>query len=178
MDLKAWDERYRTAEPEATPAPLLIATASGLTPGSALDLACGTGRNALWLAGRGWEVTAVDGSAVAIQILRRRAPSNLRTHVADLERGEYRIQAAAWDLILICQYLQRNLFAPAKQGLKPGGIVLVIVNLVERGKEPTATRARPGELAEYFQDCEILHYREATTAEIVARKRISPAINF
>src|SRR6476469_2243459 len=66
MDLNAWDERDRTTETEATPAPLLIRTASGLTAGSALDLACGTGRNALWLAGRGWEVTAVDGSAVAI----------------------------------------------------------------------------------------------------------------
>src|SRR6185437_450500 len=106
----------------------------------ALDLACGTGRNALWLAGRGWEVTAVDGSAVAIDILRRRAPSNVRTQVADLERGAYRIEPAAWDLILICHYLQRDLFEPATQGLKPGGIVLVIVNLVELGQEPTATR--------------------------------------
>jgi SAM-dependent methyltransferase len=170
MDLKGWDERYRTADPQTDPAPLLIQMASHLRPGSALDLACGTGRNALWLAGRGWEVTAVDGSAVAIEILRRRAPSNLRTQVADLERGDYRIEAAAWDLILMCRYLQRDLFEPAKQGLKPGGIVIVVVNLVERGKEPTATRARAGELAEYFRDWQILHYREAATAEIVARK--------
>ena len=52
------------------PHPLLVEAASKLTPGRALDLACGTGRNALWLAQHGWDVTAVDASPTAIETLR------------------------------------------------------------------------------------------------------------
>jgi 2-polyprenyl-3-methyl-5-hydroxy-6-metoxy-1,4-benzoquinol methylase len=78
MDTRGWDERYRSSQRpaedlEAAPNPLLIETAQRLTPGKALDLACGTGRNALWLAEHGWSVTAVDGSPAAIEILRQRA---------------------------------------------------------------------------------------------------------
>jgi SAM-dependent methyltransferase len=169
MDLPGWDERYRTTHIQSEPTPLLMATAARMRPGKALDLACGAGANALWLAGRGWEVTAVDGSAVALEILRRQAPASLRIRHADLEQGAFRIEPAAWDLIVICRYLQRDLFEPAKRGLKPGGILLAIVNLVEPGCEPTHTRAAPGELASFFQNCEILHYRESSFAEIVAR---------
>jgi tellurite methyltransferase len=180
MDLHGWDERYRTANLEtAEPTPLLIETASRLPPGKALDLACGTGRNALWLAEHDWQVTAVDGSPAAIEILRRKAPASLEARVADLERGEFQIEPAAWDLIAMCYYLQRDLFEPAKKGLVPGGIVLAIVHITEPGEEPTRTRARPGKLATYFHDCEILHYFEGkpndeahrrAVAEIVARK--------
>ena len=179
MDLRGWDERYRTTEIGLTPTPLLVATAGRLPPGRALDLACGTGRNALWLAAHGWQVTAVDGSKTAIELLRAKAPASLDTCIADLERGDYRIEPAAWDLIAMCYYLQRDLFEPAKRGLKPGGILLAIVHLTEAGEEPTRTRARPGELAAFFRDCEILHEYEGApkdeahrraVAEIVARK--------
>jgi len=79
MDLNDWNKRYRLRERpaedlEAAPTPLLVETASALAPGKAprkaLDLACGAGRNALWLAEHGWEVTAVDGAPAAIEILR------------------------------------------------------------------------------------------------------------
>jgi SAM-dependent methyltransferase len=170
MDLDGWNQRYRTTELQTKPAPLLVETVRRIPPGKALDLACGTGANALWLAARGWQVTAVDGSPVALDILRRHAPESLDIRRADLERHEYPIEPGAWDLIVIARYLQRDLFSPATLGLRPGGILLAIVNLVEPGREPTRTRAAPGELAGYFQDCEILHYCEGTTAELVARK--------
>lgn len=170
MDLDGWDERYRTTEIDTEATPLLVETASRLPPGKALDLACGAGRNALWLAAHGWSVTAVDGSRAAIEILRRNAPEGIETHVANLELGEYTIEPAAWDLIVICRYLQRDLFEPAKHGTRPGGILLAIVNLAEPGGEPTHTRAARGELGAFFQDWEILHSRESPVAEIVARK--------
>lgn len=186
MDLRGWDERYRSGsrpehDLEPTPTPLLVETANNLPPGRALDLACGAGRNALWLAGRGWQVTAIDGSPAAIEILRRRAAEQHLTidaRVADLERGEYRIEPGGWDLIAMCYYLQRDLLEPAKQGVAPGGIVLAIVHMTERGEEPTPTRMRPGELAGYFAGWEILHRFEGepndpahqrAAAEIVAR---------
>src|SRR5216683_1258485 len=117
MEIPGWDERYksrlRAAEDlEATPTPLLTEAAMKLAPGKALDLACGTGRNALWLAEHGWSVTAVDGAATAIEILRQRASErriDVDNKVADLERGDFLIEPSAYDLIAICYYLQRDL---------------------------------------------------------------------
>jgi tellurite methyltransferase len=187
MDIHGWDQRYRSKERpledfDALPTPLLIETAKRLKPGKALDLACGTGRNALWLAKQGWSVTAVDASAAAIDTIRTRASQsglNVDARQADLERAEYSIEPLAWDLIAICYYLQRNLFEPAKQGIVPGGVVLAIVHITEPGEGPTHTRAVPGELRTYFDLWESLHYYEGkpndtahrrSVAEIVARR--------
>ena len=185
MDLQSWEQRYRSMElsdDSATPAPLVIETASQLPPGRMLDLACGTGRHALWFAERGWSVTAVDWSPAAIDILRRRAGARgltLDARVADLEGHEFRVEPSAWDLILIWHYLQRDLFEPAKRGVKPGGVLIASVLLTKAGEEPRAHRLRPGELETYFRDWEILHYTERTStqpghehsvAEIAARR--------
>jgi tellurite methyltransferase len=186
MDIRGWNERYRSAQqpadaPEAA-ATLLIETASQLAPGKALDLACGTGRNALWLAEHGWTVTAVDGAAAAIHILRDRASQRsirVNSRVADIEKREYLIEPSAWDLIVICYYLQRDLFEPAKRGLAPGGLLLAIVHITEPGEQATYKRLRPGKLQSYFQGWEILHSYEGkprdlahqrAVAEIVARR--------
>lgn len=154
------------------PTPLLVETARKLKPGQALDLACGTGRNAIWLAEHGWKVTAVDRSPIAIP--------TVDTHVADLEKHEFSIAEAAWDLIAVCYYLQRDLFEPVKRGVKPGGVALVIVHMFEPEHEQSRFSVQPGELAKYFDGWEILHYREGkpndsehkrAVAEIVATKR-------
>ena len=187
VKIRKWDERYRLRErPEedldAAPTPLLAATAGNLKPGKALDLACGVGRNAFWLAEHGWDVTAVDGAATAIEILRNRASERglkINADVADLEEGEFVIEPSRWNLIAMCYYLQRNLFEPAKQGVVPGGVVISIVHITEPGEEPTAHRLRPGELEKYFAGWEILHRYEGkpndsvhkrAVAEIVARR--------
>lgn len=64
----AWQERYRTGHPVSghAPSPLLVAATEELAPGRALDAGCGRGANAVWLASRGWEVTGVDVSDVAL----------------------------------------------------------------------------------------------------------------
>jgi tellurite methyltransferase len=182
MDIRGWDERYRTEDFEAAPNPLLIETAKGLKPGKALDLACGTGRNALWLAEQGWSVTAVDGAPTAIESVRRRAADrglHVDAKIADLQSGEYRIEPSTWDLIAICYYLHRDLFEPAKRGLAPRGVLLAIVRITEPGEEPTYKRLKAGELESYFQGWEILHRYEGkpndtahqrSVAEIVARR--------
>ena len=187
MDLNGWDERYRSKgryfeDFEAEPAPLLIETATKLEPGRALDLACGTGRNAIWLAKQHWKVTAVDGSAAAIEVLAATARAYglpVDAKVADLQAGEYVIEPESWDLIAICYYLQRDLFAPAKRGVVPGGIIVAIVHIAEAGEHATQTRLMPGELEKFFNDWEILHSYEGAprdashrraSAEIVARR--------
>jgi hypothetical protein len=136
----------------------------------------------VWLAERGWSVTAVDGSVAAIDIVRTRATERdlaVDARVADLENGEYTIAEDSWDLIAMCYYLQRNLFEPAKRGVVAGGMVLAIVHIPEPGVEPSRFSLLPGELRNYFQDWEILHSYEGPpedpahrrwVAEIVARR--------
>jgi tellurite methyltransferase len=187
MDANLWDERYRArqrAEEDfgSLPAKLMVDTANRLRPGKALDLACGTGRSALWLAEHGWRVTAVDGSPTAINVLRQRASernASVDTIVADLEAGQYAIPAATWDLIVICYYLQRDLLEPAMAGIVPGGLLLSIAHITGPGEETTKARLRPGELATYFSGWDILHSYEGKphdsnhqrpVAEIVARR--------
>jgi SAM-dependent methyltransferase len=187
MEIHDWNKRYRARErPEedfgAAPTPLVVETAAALAPGRALDLACGPGRNALWLAEHGWEVTAVDGAQFAIEILRTRAEERglkINAVAADLEKDEFEIEPSRWDLIAMCYYLQRNLFEPAKRGVAPGGILISIVHMTESGEEDSPHRLRPSQLEQYFADWEILrrHEGKATdsahrrpVAEIVARR--------
>ena len=200
MDIQDWDKRYRDRERpaedlQAAPTPLLIEAVERLTrdsaalhvaggtdrPRRALDLACGTGRNALWLAEQGWSVTAVDGSAAAIAMLRERAAAralNVDARVANLEKGEFAIERAAWDVVAILYYLQRDLFEPAKRGVAQGGLFIGIVHLGEAGEESAPHRLPPGELARYFAGWELIHYYEGASrdashqrpvAEIIAR---------
>jgi SAM-dependent methyltransferase len=187
MEIPKWNERYISGDRakedlEPPPNPLLAETASKLPAGKALDLACGTGRNAVWLAERGWQVTAVDGSSAAIDLLRQRAAKSgvsVHTQVADLETDEFRIEPGSWSLIAMCFYLQTALFEPAKRGVKSGGLVLAIVHIAAPDEEPTEHRLPPGGLKSHFRDFEILHYREGAPndpahkrlcAEIVARR--------
>jgi len=187
VDIHGWDQRYRSKERagedlQTGPTKLLAQTAMKLPPGKALDLACGTGRNALWLAQESWEVTAVDGAPAAIEILEERARkqnANVKTVIADLGKGEYSITPAYWDLITVCYYLQRDLIEPAKNGTRPGGLLLMIVHTTEGNEQPTESRLRPGELIRCFTGWEILHHYEGkpddpahrrSVAEIVARR--------
>ena len=106
-----WDARYRKGEHvNDEPHPLVTRFAANLVPGRALDLACGTGRHALWLAGHGWQVTAIDSSSVGIEILKKQARDRgvpINAVCADLERHEFAIEPESYDLILVVNYLQR-----------------------------------------------------------------------
>ena len=183
MDLAGWDARFRAAadaetDREPAPNPVLVEAARHLPPGRVLDLACGTGRNALWLAQNGWNVTALDGSAAAIETLRGRASRlnlTIDARVVDLEKDGFTIPHASFDLIAMCYYLQRDLFEPCKHGLAQGGLMIAIALIVEPGKEDSPFRLQPGELRRTFEGWDILHDREGrdawehSVAEIVAR---------
>jgi SAM-dependent methyltransferase len=105
--------------------PRLTAALSGIPPGAALDLACGSGRHALWLADRGWHVTRVDIQWIDVQRIdvQKDAPAGIDYIRADLERGEYTIASRQWDLIVCWLYWQPGLLRPIALGLRSGGCV-------------------------------------------------------
>jgi SAM-dependent methyltransferase len=87
----------------------------GIPPGRALDLACGSGRHAIWLRDRGWAVTAVDLSI---------DPMDGVTCIrADLEHGEFSIEPESWDLIVCWLYWQEDLLGMIANGIRAGGVV-------------------------------------------------------
>ncbi len=129
-----WDERHAAREPiESIEAdPTLTGLAAPMVPGRALDLAAGDGRNAIWLASRGWSVAAVDFSRVALQ---RAAASADKAGVtvdwihADLL--EWRPEPRSADLVLL-MFLhlpvaeRRAVLAAAAQAVAPGGRLLLV----------------------------------------------------
>ena len=154
MSIEQWNERYRAGEQLFTePSPLVTRFSRQLETGHALDLACGAGRNSLYLAEQCWRVTAVDGSPLAIEIFRERARERklvIDARVADLEHSEFEIEPGAHDLICDCYYLQRSLIPKMKSGLKPAGIIIAIVHLEDwkilheyEGKSREACHQRP-----------------------------------
>jgi len=151
-----WDERYRHGEHfTREPTPLLQIAIQDLKPGRALDLACGVGRHAIFLAQHGWKVTAVDSSRVAIEILQQRAQEagvTIDARVANLELGDFHIDSAAYDLVCVFYYLQRNLFPAIRASVKSGGTVVAAIHLNDgKTDDKPGNPARllePGELGE------------------------------
>jgi SAM-dependent methyltransferase len=134
MDSQAWNRRYADRELVWTSEPnrFLVAEAARLGPGRALDLACGEGRNAVWLAERGWRVTGVDFSEVGLEKARALAEArgvHARWIVADLL--DYTPEPQAFDLVLVF-YLQvpamqrRPMLRAAADSVAPGGLFLLV----------------------------------------------------
>lgn len=152
MDSHDWDERYRGSDLvwSATPNVFVEEIAGALAPGEALDVAAGEGRNAVWLAERGWRVTAADFSAVAVgrtrDIADRRLgdrADRLRAVVADATApAPPAVAAAGYDLVLF-SYLQLpreswgRALAAGAAAAAPGGAVLVIAHARRNLEEGT-----------------------------------------
>jgi SAM-dependent methyltransferase len=136
MDRAEWDRRYVGSELlwSAKPNRFLVAEVSELAPGRALDLACGEGRNAVWLAERGWQVTGVDFSEVAIEKAVRLADAckvAVEWLVADLLR--FQVPSEAFGLVLLF-YLQlparerQQIVRAAAEAVAPGGTFLLVAH--------------------------------------------------
>jgi len=167
VDSRRWDERYSGAGFEWTTRPnqFVAAELAGLPPGRALDLAAGEGRNSVWLAERGWRVTAVDFSRVgldkgrALGAARGIDQARIQWIVADLQ--DHEPEPGAFDLVLIAYFqvgteLRATVLARAAAALAPGGTLLVVghdlTNLTEGVGGP--------------QYPEVLYTPEAITAEL------------
>lgn len=167
MSSQQWDERYSGTEFEWTTRPnqFVAAELADLPPGRALDLAAGEGRNTVWLAERGWRVTAVDFSRVGLNkgrrlsAARRVDQARVEWIVADLR--DYQPERDAYDLVLIT-YLQVSpevraaVLTRAAAALAPGGTMFIVghdvTNLTDGVGGP--------------QDPDVLYTPEAVRAEL------------
>jgi SAM-dependent methyltransferase len=104
---------------EILPDPRFTRALDSVPAGQALDLACGRGRHAIWLAGRGWTVTAVD---IRDDLIQTDMPGISYVR-ADLERGDFVVEPHCWDLIVCWLYWQPNLLAPTVRGVRENGYV-------------------------------------------------------
>ncbi|WP_370333710.1 class I SAM-dependent methyltransferase [Mycolicibacterium hippocampi] len=130
-----WDDRYTSlaAEiPDGAPSAVLMSVARELEPGRALEIGCGVGADAVWLAGQGWEVTALDVSRVALERARargRRAGVRVEWVCARLEDAELR--GAGFDLVTAHYPALRH--SPGRDAQRallaavaPGGTLLIV----------------------------------------------------
>jgi SAM-dependent methyltransferase len=166
-----------------TPARWLTDHAHLLPPrGRALDVACGNGRHALWLAARGSSVVALDRDAIAIETLRQEALTRalpIVPVVTDLESGFHSFHPDTFDVIVVVHYLHRPLFPALLAALRPEGLLIY-----ETFTRAQAARGKPtnpefllmaGELRRLVEPLDILDWREGAfdardVASIVARK--------
>ena len=137
-----------------------------LPKGRVLDVAMGKGRNAIFLAGIGFEVEGIDISAEAVKDaleLARKSNVNLKARVADLEDNHH-IEGGAYDIIICFNYLHRPLIPKSKGGLRRGGIVMYetfIVDQARFGKPKNRDYLlKHNELLDMFRDFRCLRYRE------------------
>jgi SAM-dependent methyltransferase len=134
MERRDWNRKHAESGRlyGAEPNRFLVAETSGLPPGTALDLACGGGRNAVWLAEQGWSVTGVDYSDVALAQARELASERgVAVELVQADLRDYVPPARAFDLVVVL-YLQlpagerRLVLGHAASAVAPGGTMLVI----------------------------------------------------
>jgi len=175
-DKSRWNKRYNTGEYLYGKEPLkfLKEKLGILVRGKALVLAMGEGRNAVFLAGNGFDVDGCDISEKAVEktrLLARESSVTLNAFVADLE--EYKIPVNAYDLITCFYYTQKSLIPQIKEGLKKGGMVMFETYSIDQlkygkdapGPKNPAYLLKHNELLDSFRDFRILFYREGEIAE-------------
>jgi SAM-dependent methyltransferase len=165
-----WDERYRSGSYEGRthPTALLAEWLPRLPVGRALDVACGAGRNALFLAAAGFEVDALDISAVGLERGRRTAQQralNLHWLCADLDAdpGDA-LPAITYDLIVWVRYINHDLMPYLAARLNAGGHLICEQHLATTanviGPTNPAFRLEPNQLRDSAQGLRVLEYRE------------------
>ncbi|GAA2554575.1 class I SAM-dependent methyltransferase [Mycolicibacterium diernhoferi] len=176
-DRRRWDDTYRQGRARPGPGlPDVFARHEHAFPrgGTALELACGTGAAAVWLARRGLRVHGVDVSEVAVEQARALAEAAAvtpvcRFEVHDLDTGLPAGEPS--DVVLCNRFRDERLDGQIIERLAPGGLLAICV-LSEVGAAPGRFRARPGALRTAFAELELIDAGEgAGLAWLVARKQ-------
>ncbi len=168
----AFNEVYSMSAPpfDTTPSAFLVRSVENLPPGTALEIAAGQGRNSLYLAQRGWRVTAFDISDKGLDLAQQNAQkagvplTTIRSSAQDFDFGRSR-----WDLVLLIYapipYDDAGLLARIRSSIKPGGFILVDNPVAMHGPINQQPRVPGdldhGELPSLFPGFEIVQYTES-----------------
>jgi SAM-dependent methyltransferase len=169
--MTTWDERFRDGDypRDPDPSPVLRAMLDGFPEGRALDVATGTGRNAVFLAERGYDVDAIDQSHEGLRITRERAAERGvadRLSLTQTDAREYDYPASAYDVVTISFFRTLDRLNDIKEALTPGGVLFYQHHL----RSPEATvgpsgdryRFRANELLNACLDLTVLYYEAST----------------
>lgn len=187
--MPTWDERFREGSypTDPAPSPVLERYVDTFPPGRALDVATGTGRNAVFLAGEGYRVDAIDQSRVGLEIARENAAErgvDDRIDWIQADVTEYEFPEGAYDVITVSFYRAVDRFPDVKAALADGGILFVQHHLRSSDAPdvgPSGDRYRfpSNELLHACLDLTVLFHAETTedrddggiaaTTQIVAR---------
>lgn len=168
-----WDDRYRRGDypTDPEPSPVLRHYVDDFPPGLALDVATGTGRNALFLAEAGYEVVAVDRSRVGLERARSRSAARVlddRIEWLQADVPSFAFPSDRYAVVTISYYRAIDRFADIKEALVPGGYLFVEHHL--RSTEPTPSgpstdryRFAANELLHTCLDLTVLFYDETSS---------------
>jgi 2-polyprenyl-3-methyl-5-hydroxy-6-metoxy-1,4-benzoquinol methylase len=165
QEAEFWSEYFRGNNRvfNRNPSAVLVQAVAGVSPGKALDVGVGQGRNAIYLAKQGWEVTGIDRAAGALAVTRQEAAEQsvkvtpILQSAAEFDWGHER-----WDLIaLLYVPAVRENVAKVRASLKPGGLVVIEAFVVAPASRTGGVEYHAGELRKLFeQGFEILRYEE------------------
>lgn len=166
-----WDARYRDSYVPRSSSELLQRWLQRLPPGRALDLACGTGRNTLLLAERGYSVLGVDISPVALHLARDEARRRgLQPDLLAVDLHAWLWPRDRFDLIGVFRFLDRALCPQLAAALRPGGVLIyetftIAQRRYEGGPRADAMLLQPDELPALFPMLDVLEYEEGVFDE-------------
>jgi len=184
---ESWNRRYRGgSHGSLEPDPFLLLAYENYVqplfsrPGTALDVAGGLGRHAIWLARRNWRVTLMDVSEVGLAKAREgagRVADQIEFVRADMK--EFNAGRRRYDLVLVFFYLERKIFPELMKALRPGGVLIYKTYTREQrkfkgGPSHPLHLLKENELLKAFSRLRVLYYsetiRDRGVAEFVGRK--------
>lgn len=182
QDKERWNQKYQTKEYISGKEPIsfLKQHVELLPKGTALDLAMGEGRNGVYLATKGYEVTGIDISEVGLRKAKALAAEHGVTITAKVEDLEhYKLSPNTYDVIVCAYFLQRDLFPQIISALKTGGMALVETYTIDHKKYqplfPQEYLLNPNELLTLFEGLTVIRYQDvdngrAAFASILVQK--------
>jgi tellurite methyltransferase len=190
-----WNHKYSAGAKSSLEADSFLLHAyseylGGASAGTALDVAGGTGRHALWLAQRGWTVRLIDVSEAGVELARKNVAASLADQATTISNNQVQAEVLdlrtvrdlgreRYDLVLVIFYLQRELFPALIAALKPGGFLFYKTYTTDQrhfagGPRDPMHLLHPNELLDAFASLRVLYYhesvREQGIAELVAAK--------
>jgi 2-polyprenyl-3-methyl-5-hydroxy-6-metoxy-1,4-benzoquinol methylase len=165
MIKKKWDEKYKKLQKKPKVNLLLQEFYTLATKNRALDIACGIGQNATFLANRGFIVDVVDISEVGLSKFNHK---NINKYSIDIR--DFQFKKSYYDLIICTNFLDRTIFKKISTSLKKGGVLIFETYTYKKKGFNTNFVLEKNELLKVFANLEIIYYKSDTKASLVAIK--------